>query len=497
VERFVPVALLVAAGAWFLAVSLGRMTGPFGLSHDGRNGAVWGLGTQAIRDLGPVVSRLGALRTDGTTYTNHPPMILIETALAETLAGEHPVVTRSAAWISLLVTIALLYRLARRWGIPALPAAAGVVVGIANPMVVAYGSMLDTPMTSLAAGAAVALGWLRAWQRDPWPRWACFAVAAFACLSGWEATLLVVIASAALAVRALRATTTGPVRTEIRTTAIAFAAGGVVGLGLTVAWATWATGDPLALAQPFLLRTGSDNGVTWFGALIIQTAHLSELFGVTLLGLAGCALALRVPDRRALAALLLGTTLLYPAVLYNGAYYHDYWNYWLVIPIAMGAAQLLEWVADGLRARGAGELWSAVAVVAVPVVLMAWATVPNRTTDDIVAGTEAGRAVVDAAPPGDTEVSADVVGLYHPDDWMRYQSGTKRHERLDTPEDVRALARTHPGAPVLVARDCLPGELGALCRTLYEHTDPAAEPPYRVVPAACLEGWLEGPRRPC
>jgi hypothetical protein len=372
-----------------------------------------------------------------------------------------------------------------------------VVVGIANPMVVAYGSMLDTPMTSLAAGAAVALAWLRAWQRDPWPRWACFAIAAFACLSGWEAALLVVVASATLVVRALRASTPGPVRTDGRRTAVAFVAGGVTGIALTLAWATWATGDLFALAQPFLQRTGSEDGVTWLGAFAVQVEHLSELFGVTLLGLAGCAMALRSPARRPLAALVLGTTMAYPAILYNGAFYHDYWNYWLVIPIAVGAAHLLEELHDGLRARGADARVATAALIVLPLILVVAATVPNHTTDEIVAGQDAGRAVVDAYPSGDTDVSADVVGLYHPDDWMRYQSHTRRHERLDTPDDVREFARAHPQAPVLVARDCLPGKLGALCRTLYEHTDPAGEPPYRVVTAACLAGWLEGPRRPC
>ena len=58
--RGVAATAVVVLAAAFLVLGHARLTMPFGDSHDGRNGAQWGLGSRDLRVEGPVTSHMGA-----------------------------------------------------------------------------------------------------------------------------------------------------------------------------------------------------------------------------------------------------------------------------------------------------------------------------------------------------------------------------------------------------------------------------------------------------
>jgi hypothetical protein len=480
-RRLAPVVLALVA-VWFLAASAPRLAGPFGLSHDGYNGATWGLGSRALREEGIVGSRLGAVRPDGAVYVNHPPLILVETAFVETVAGERPLATRAAAWLATLATIPLLYRLAVGAGMRRWAAAAGVAVGMCSPMVRAYGSMLDTPMTSLPFGVAVALVWQRAWQDRPVRPALAAAVTAVACAAGWEACLLAGFATSALAIRCRR-------RGDARWGVVAgMGAGAAVGVAGTLAWTWWATGDPGALLATLSRRTGDDASATWWGALVGQSGNAVDLYGFALVGLVGAGVALRRRTTRPVAALLLATTLVYPVVFHNAAYYHDYWNYWWVLPIAFGAAHL----ADRLPGRHAP---ATAAVVAAG--LAVWAVVlPNGPVEQTGYGQRMAEAVEAHRPGADGEVAAGIGNLAYVDSWMTYDLHAREFRHLREEPDLVRLAAGNPTAVVLLWHACAPAD-GGLCASLGRDWPAPAGTDFRVASAGCLADVMAGRRRSC
>ena len=200
-------ALVVVAltAALFLVLAAGRITARFGDSDEGINAAVWSTNARALRDLGPLESHLGGRREDGTRYATHPPTIVVATALAQIVAGDHPWSSRAPAWIATVVALALLYRLGRRAGFePSVAAAAVVAVGL-TPMILVYGPMLDTPVVCLPFGLVVAGLWYRSWRDDHpvAPVWVVVAGTA-AGLAGWQAAVLTGLCGLSLVARAVR-----------------------------------------------------------------------------------------------------------------------------------------------------------------------------------------------------------------------------------------------------------------------------------------------------
>src|SRR3954451_21772147 len=132
--RSVAFAILAAGLAFFVIANAPRFTSPFGDSHDGRNSGVWASGSRALREDGPISSRLGGLRRDGSAYANHPPLISLETAAVEAIAGEHPWSSKTPALISTIVAVVLLYVVLVNARIRRIPAALGPTVGLLTPM---------------------------------------------------------------------------------------------------------------------------------------------------------------------------------------------------------------------------------------------------------------------------------------------------------------------------------------------------------------------------
>ena len=188
-SRRLALALLLIFASVFLLQAAPRIAAPFGDSHDGENGAVWGFASRAIRNDGFFGSCGGARLGAGEgTYAHHPPLIANETALVESVFGHRPTWTRLPAWLASLATIPLLYLLLVALGIRRVPSALGTILALATPMFLLYGSMLDTLQISLPFAVAFLLVRARGdVQRRPMAPWIPFALAIVWCSAAGKA----------------------------------------------------------------------------------------------------------------------------------------------------------------------------------------------------------------------------------------------------------------------------------------------------------------------
>lgn len=382
-------ALLLLAIALFLGFGSRTIAAPFGQSHDGRNAWVWSSGSLSLRVDGPVASRLGTRSPITGVYVNHPPLIYVETALFERVWSTTNAATRAPAWLGTVVFLWLLFRLLCACGLR--PGAVGMAVAlvVTMPMLLVYGTMLDTPVTSLPFGVGLLLLWERARRGEVVSPRAAAALTAVTILTGWQAAVLAVVIGTWALFRALLGTR--------RDTDIAFAAGAVVGVGLLVAWILWACGGDLGpILDQYRFRTGQTTQSVGLGSLLFsQVYYGAALFGVVgLLGVAGLVAACRDPRTRGLAMLAVAVTVPYTVVFRTGAVNHSYWGYWFLLPLgiglAVGADRLVAYWHSHGRWKPVPSLTAA--ALAVVLVLGAWVRVPSAEADKL-AGIKAARAL--------------------------------------------------------------------------------------------------------
>jgi len=493
------VALVVVAltAAAFLALASGRINARFGDSDDGINAAVWSANARALRDLGPLESHLGGRREDGTRYATHPPTIVVATAVAQAVAGDHPWSSRAPAWVATVVALALLYGLGRRAGFgPAAAAGAVAAVGL-SPMVLNYGPMLDTPVICLPFGLVVAGLWYRSW-RDDQPVAAGWIVGAgvLAGLTGWQAAVLTALCAISLAASGLRHRSTPEGRRAL-IAAVPFLVGGAIGVGLSLSWSWWVYGDFHTLATKFGARSGSSGGVGVGDMVSFQVPWLFNLLGLSSIGLVGCVVALRDRRVRPLAAMALTSVGLYAVIFRQAAAGHQYWNYWAVFPAAIGWGYLLQLLLVALRQPGeTGASRGAVAAVSVVVAAVCLFNVvrPNQAAGYITDGQRAADLVGAATFPSD-QTSVPYIGQpYRPDAWIAYN--THRTPVAVTSEDqLRALAATSPDVLVLVLGSCDATDPSyAFCASIVTPGDPQGATdnhPPQLLPASELVYRIE------
>lgn len=453
-DRTIAFVLLGLVAAVFLVLAADRITGPFGDSDEGINAAVWATNSRALRELGPFESALGGRRADGTAYANHPPLIVVETALAELAAGEHTFTSRAPAWLGALATIPLLYVLLRRARLGPLPAAAGAATACLTPMFVVYGPMLDTPVTSLPFGIAVLIMWQRDVRPDddgPPPWWAAAGLSALACFAGWQATLLVGTCAATVAV----------VRRAEGITALrragAYALGGIVGVSASVASIWWAYGDLAPLTEKFSRRAGSAV-VSYLDVVAFQVPWLVQLLGLALVGLAACVVAaVRDDGLRPLATMSLFVTFAYAVVFKEAAAGHQFWLYWVLVPTAIGAGYAARAIVRKVRSETSAPAGPWVAVTGLLVLVGAVNLVPTTLAEEqIVEGQAAGSLVEALGITGAQQAGAPVryIGQdRRPEDYVGYILRTGV-ERVPDATALTELARQAPQTPVLVLTTC-------------------------------------------
>jgi hypothetical protein len=440
----VVVLLLLLAGALFLAHGSRTLNAPFGDSHDGRNAAIWATGSKSLRQDGPVQSRVGTRHEHGG-YADHPPLIYVETALAEVLGRATPASTRAPAWLGSLALLLLVTRLLVDRGLR--PAAAGVaaILLATTQMFLVYGTMLDTPVTSLPFGAALLVVWERGRRgRHIRPWWAA-TLAVFAVLAGWQSLLLAALIACWAVVRMVRGS--GDRRVNL-----AFAGGALAGGLLLLGWLVWAFGGTLSpLVDRFLFRTGhSTQRVGLDGADAATLRAGWALCGALgMVALAGVAVALRDRRTRGAMVLALAVTVPYPLVFKAGVVNHDYWNYWLLLPLAMGLGVCADAV---LGYRESRSRWSAgflvsMAALAAALTMSSWA-VPRTAEARKLSGfgVKEATSAPQLGPGQTTSWYAGTVGS--PASWLVLATGRPAVAVRGAAIDL--LARLRPTDAVLV-----------------------------------------------
>ena len=439
--RLAPLGLVVVLAVVLLLHAAPWITAGFGESHDGRNAATWGLSSRALRE-DPIGSRLGGYVGSDWQYANHPPLIIGETALVETIAGEHRIVTRAPAWLGSLVALFLLCWLLLDAGLSPTAVAAGVVSTCGSTMFLVYGTMLDTPITSFPFTLAILFAWQRAWQRRPWPIPIVVALSVLAALAGWQSLVFVALAAASLAYRAMR-------RERDWSQPLAMGCAAFIGLVATLAWIRWVYGSFTPLLDKEESRT--------HGAGILTTMHLQLdlLWGLmpTALIIGALGIAFVVCDPRVRALFALGTIAVvgYALVFRGAAEMHDYWNYAALVPLCVAATAGFDYLLRNVSTSR--RTLSAVASLLVATCcLTIAATRPTSAQYSIERsiGTVALAHIAqdlphDNAGPALAYVSVD--RALSP--WIQYEIG-QPGLALHGLGDLERLADEHPDFPVLV-----------------------------------------------
>lgn len=464
--RALTAAGLAVTAALVLTSVLRVAADPFGESHDGRNGSIWSAQAEALRTEGPVASRIGARFAGDQEYANHPPLIVVETAAAQAVLGAGRWASRAPAYLGSIVSLVLLWRIARRLGLSSAATAWGLAVASSSHLFTAYLAMLDTPVTSLPFGLLLLDRALAIGGRDePARSWALVPLAALCGVAGWQSLFLAVVVGAWLLLGARR-----------RDLGALVLGGAVVGLALVLGWQLWVHGSFDNLLEQLRRRSGNElleeHGGGPVDAWRRQAEFVASLANPVglLAGAAGLVLLTRDGSWRRTAAVAAGLAVVgYDALLPGGAAFHDYWSYWLVVPVALGTARIAEDLLatpPSLRhARGPVAAVAAVVLLLAPAFALGRSEAADQQREGLHAAALAARA---EAPPARSLGAADT--RY----WAWYE-----HDRT---RPVPAFCDEGPSCIVLVRLDRLP-ELGYDVEDL-DLID--REGPYALVTAAEL-----------
>lgn len=428
----------------FIGFSAPWLTEGFGETHEGRNGAVWGTASRSIRADGIVETRFGGRPRADYAYANHPPLIIAETLGAELVAGEHRIVTRAPAWLGSLIAVLLVAWLLVDAGISRAATIAGIAVSFGSAMFLVYGSMLDTPVTSLPFAVALLIAWQRAMQQRSWNPAVIGALAALAVLAGWQSTALLAICGLVAVVRTVQGR-------FARVQLAAMVAGGLTGLAVTLAWVRWSYGS----LEPLVDISGDRRrSLSLSESMSTQLDYLLELAPWALaLGVIGLVFAAARPGVRWLAVVCIASTAGYALLFSQAAEIHDYWNFSLLLPLAIGVASLAQEVLD--RASESGRRACLIVVTAIPLLcLVSTLTRPSDAEDDLRYGLATPHLIhrADELSPRDRPAVAYLAESVRLPTWIDYESGRPSTSLADL-DTLNELARQTPSFPVLILID--------------------------------------------
>lgn len=373
----------------FVTQAVPRLSAPFGASHDGFNAAVWSVGARAIESEGIAESKLGAEAPHQDhyegPYANHPPLIYVVTWLGRGLFGDNERGSRLTVLILSVVGLLLLYGLLRQHGIPPVAASIGVGVSALTPMFLVYGVVLDTGMLALPMGIAFLLACTRP-NPSPALRIVTAVTAAVLCLASWHGALLVAL----VLVLSLATDWYGDGKR------MPIAVGAACGFVILGAWMLWVHGGFAPLLDIFSEQTSER--ATLLGAGKAQAKYLVQtlLFTVILLPLAFLVAVAR-PSLRPIGIPAVAVALIFGVVLYSGGAIHDYWNYWVLLPLAVGVAgavQLLD------RRHGVPQ---AIPLAVCLLIVVGGLTINSRAENNIKRGWTSGQGLRDIQWPESQE----------------------------------------------------------------------------------------------
>ena len=460
-ERGFAALLLILITAVFVGANAHLLKSPFGDSNDGRNGAVWALGSRSLRHNGPIASGLGGRRDFGYgktfSYADHPPLIYMEAALAEALGGERPWTTRAPAWLGTVATIFFLFLLLEEFGLTPLAGAAGVAFGVGCPMIGVNGAMLDSWVIGLPFSTLSLLLWTRQTRGRPVPRWALVAVTALTVLSSWLGLLVTGGIIAFDRLRRPRSTDAAD-DTRLLTAVIALAA--------VLTWVTWVDGGLSHLLDASLNRSGhGGSSAPWSAIAQSVTGWWGDVFTTAQLvaGIPLVALAIWHRRTRAVSIVLVVSIVVWFIAFPTGAEFHDYWGLWIVLPLAIGAGVAVDEVRH--RVPSGGGLATVVLAFLALVLAVTGIAGPSRARATRDRGIAAALPLVHARySPG--QRTGWYVGTNTPPvDWITYNSHRPAMPLL-VAADIRRLSGSDPQALVFVEGPYLDKELA--------HLDPTA-----------------------
>jgi 4-amino-4-deoxy-L-arabinose transferase-like glycosyltransferase len=427
------------------------VSGGGGLPIDSYNDAVFSLGARALAENGPIDAKLGGAWGGGDRYADHPPLIYSATAASQALVGSDEVGARGLAFVASVAAMVLLFLLLRELDVAPVLAALCVGVGLCVPMFVAYGTMLDTLMVGLPFG----VGYLLLWQRSIDDRGNVAALgcaAALAALVAWEGALLVAVTLVA----------TVMLRRDRRgwRTVRAAATGLAVGVVITLGWLLWVFGSFEEFINKGLLRANGAGPASLGSYLEQEWKWLRALFGVPAVVLLICGLAAIALLRRfrPVGISAFATSLIYAGAFRQGSWQHDYWNYWLLVTVVVGAGAIASIVSRARR----HFLTGAACALAVAVVVMSFtAATPIylRTGGrDLAAQLAATRQPV----PGQRWIPVVPVDAQRPGtsavwDLPQARFYLRAPLRYATPAEATAFVQRHPTFWVVVHSEVLRG----------------------------------------
>jgi hypothetical protein len=217
---------------------------------------------------------------------------------------------------------------------------------------------------------------------------------------------------------------------------------------------------------------------------------MAQLLGLSIVGIVACAVALRDPRVRPLAALALGSAFGYAAIFKEAAAGHQYWLYWELFPAALGMAWLADKVLRDVSAHSRASR-SAIATAAVLCLAIgAYNLLKGNSAEPLIADGYAAVELARSMP--DTGGPLIYVGEeYRADPYVTYYTGRKA-QFLTSADDLATLAATRPDEPVLVLGVCNDTNPSyPFCATVSgEPREEGERIPPRVVTAAELQDEL-------
>ena len=173
-----------------------------------------------------------------------------------------------------------------------------------------------------------------------------------------------------------------------------------------------------------------------------------------MIGLVACVVALRDRRLRPLAAMALASVAVYAMVFRQAAAGHQYWNYWALLPAAVGWAYALRTCWPGCAAPTARRGCRSGRCVVLVVLVGAFNLLrPDQARDEISRGERAADLVATTRFPASQHELAYVGEPYRADAWVVY--ATRFFPRpLTSAAQLDQLARSHPDDLVLVLGAC-------------------------------------------
>jgi 4-amino-4-deoxy-L-arabinose transferase-like glycosyltransferase len=431
--------LVGAVTVAYTALTVRWVVAPIGLSHEGRNTAMFALAARAMSRLGLTGSRAGSVLADGNGYyAHHPPMLVWALYLSRALFGSHPWSDRLPTFLASLAVIWLLFGLLGDLGLRPLAAAIGTTMAVANPMFLLYLWMADTPMWSLPFALLATRCWVRlraADQKNRGRDTVLLTVAVVLCaLSGWQAVMWCGL----LALAAWR---------HGRRLSLRMMAALGIGLVVSVAWITLSPAGIHGLVDAFDGRAGGlGQDLPLPNALANNWTYLLDLWSPIVLVAGPFALWWAWRDqrvRRVLMVALVGVVG-YGALFWEAAGFHDYWNSWGVVIVALGFGA----GADAVLSRSGHQDPARVprlAAVLAGVAVLAFAIAPLQHTDTeahLTEGIALSRAIAATPLPADQPAWL-LSALSGSETWISYDSD-RPVRRVSTRAGLLRLADQHP-----------------------------------------------------